>query len=149
MPWPCGLVLKNGVKRFDCASAAMPGPVSSIASVVCPAADVSRTVMLPSPLIASMAFFRMLTSACPHGRSLQLPVPGDAAGVVVRCEQPRHALQDRDEIVRPGERRRQAEDVGEATHETTQLLGAFDDDADRLLEVMTVAGRQVSGIRER
>ena len=30
MPWPCGLVLKNGVKRLAWTSALRPGPESSI-----------------------------------------------------------------------------------------------------------------------
>ena len=61
--WGC-FVLKKGVKRFDCASAVIPGPVSSIDSVVAAAADATRTVIVPSPSIASIAFFRILRSAC-------------------------------------------------------------------------------------
>ena len=47
-----------------------------------------------------------------------------------------------DEVARPGQRRRQAEHVGEPAHEAVELLGPLDHDADRLLEVVAVARRR-------
>ena len=49
MPWPPGLVLKNGVNRLACASGVSPAPLSSISSLVGDVLDVARMVIVPGP----------------------------------------------------------------------------------------------------
>ena len=79
-----------------------PGRCPRSTSVGGPRRDVSRTVIVPSPSIASIAFFRMLSSACsicprsiahrapPAASSSQRQVMPTAFGL--RAEQPHDAL---------------------------------------------------------
>jgi len=80
---------------------------------------------------------------------IDLPPPLDPARVLVGSEQPRNALENRQQVAGPGQGRRQAEHVGEAPHEAAKLLGALDDDGDRLFEIVAVGGFEVAGVGER
>ena len=112
MPWPPGLVLKNGVNRLACASAVSPAPLSSTTSVGGSVFDVARIVTVPpapSPSIASTAFLTTLRmrllelrriGADTDRRRVQLPPPGDPAGLRPGAEERHHALEDRHQLAR-------------------------------------------------
>jgi len=82
-------------------------------------------------------------------RLIDLPPPLDPARVLVGSEQPRNALENRQQVAGPGQGRRQAEHVGEAPHEAAKLLGALDDDPDGVREVTTAGRLELAGVIER
>ena len=57
MPWPTGLVVKNGSNTRLRSSSGMPGPVSATSTSAQSPSRAVRSVSVPSPAIASSALW--------------------------------------------------------------------------------------------